>query len=368
VRARLIIFVGLVQSVLILGHFFIYETWVDLWGPRGSGLLALRVALGVLCFSFVAATALAFRFSNAFVRGFYRLAATWLGLLNFLIWAACLSWVTYGLGRLAGWRAGGRPVVLSFLLLALVAVVYGLVNAQRIQTKRLSLRLPNLPAAWRGRIAALVSDLHLGNVHDDAFSRRIVRLLSRERPNIVFIAGDLYDGARANLRRLVEPWSALVAPDGAYFVGGNHEEFSRDANYLEAVESAGIRVLNNEKVVVDGMQIVGVHHQATTSGRRFEAILRETKLDPNCASILLVHSPHRLQIAEGAGISLQLSGHTHRGQMVPVRWIVERIFGPFAYGLHRFGRMMVYTSSGAGTWGPPMRVGTNSEIVLIRFE
>ena len=80
------------------------------------------------------------------------------------------------------------------------------------------------------------------------------------------------------------------------------------------------------------------------------------------------HAPHRLEIPERAGISLQLSGHTHHGQMIPFTWIVDRIFGPFAYGLHRFGNMMVYTSCGAGTWGPPMRVGPDPEIVVLRFE
>ncbi len=367
-RAQLVIFIGIVQSILILGHFIIYETWVHLWGPRGSALLALRVALGVLCFTFVAATALAFWFSNAFVRGFYRIAATWLGFLNFFVWAACFSWVFYGLSSLAGWRTSGRPMVLGFFSLAALVGVYGVVNAERIRINRVTVRLPNLPESWRGRIAALASDLHLGNIHDYAFSQRIARLLSREQPTAVFIAGDFYDGPRVDFQPLAAPWSQLSPPLGIYFIDGNHEEFTREAKYLDAIESAGIRVLSNEKVVVDGMQVIGVQYRAMASPRRFESILRGMDIDENRASILLAHSPDRLQVAERAGISLQLSGHTHRGQILPVRWIVERIFGPYAYGLHRFGRMMVYTSSGAGTWGPPMRVGTNSEIVLIRFE
>ena len=104
------------------------------------------------------------------------------------------------------------------------------------------------------------------------------------------------------------------------------------------------------------------------SPNRFESILGSLAIDSNRASILLSHAPHHLEIPERAGISLQLSGHTHHGQMVPSSWIVERIFGPYAYGLHAFGNMMVYTSCGAGTWGPPMRVGTDPEVVLIRFE
>jgi predicted MPP superfamily phosphohydrolase len=82
---------------------------------------------------------------------------------------------------------------------------------------------------------------------------------------------------------------------------------------------------------------------------------------------LLSQSPRALSIAEDAGISLQLSGHTHRGQIFPFTWFTKRIFGDYTYGLKRFGELMVYTSSGAGTWGPPLRVGTQPEIVLIQF-
>jgi uncharacterized protein len=160
----------------------------------------------------------------------------------------------------------------------------------------------------------------------------------------------------------------LNAPLGAYFVAGNHEEFTDPAKYLDAVRGAGIRVLHNEKVIIDGMQFVGVDYRASARPRRFESILRDAALDSNRASILLSHAPHQLEVAERAGVSLQLSGHTHRGQMIPFRWMVERIFGPYAYGLHRFGKMMVYTSCGAGTWGPPLRVGTDPEIVLIVFD
>jgi predicted MPP superfamily phosphohydrolase len=91
-------------------------------------------------------------------------------------------------------------------------------------------------------------------------------------------------------------------------------------------------------------------------------------LDPTVASILLVHNPNRLPVAAEAGISLQLSGHTHLGQFHPFTAIVRRMYGKFAHGLHAFGDLLVYTSSGAGTWGPPMRLGSNPEIVLIQFE
>lgn len=129
-----------------------------------------------------------------------------------------------------------------------------------------------------------------------------------------------------------------------------------------------MRVLKGEKVLLDGMQIVGVYDHDLANAERLRWILQSVALDRSGPSILLAHTPSRLAVAEEAGISLQLSGHTHRGQLFPFTWLTRRIFGDYTYGLQRLGELMVYTSSGAGTWGPPLRVGTQPELVLIRFE
>jgi len=368
VRRRLPVVIAVIQAILFLGHAAVYVTWLKLWGVPGEpALLALRITLAALSVSFVTASILAFRSSNWFVRVFYGLAATWLGFLNFLGCAAALAWIFYGIAWLSGWRSSGPVIVATLFGLALLVGFYGILNGARIRIRRVDVNLPNLPESWRGRSAAFVSDLHLGHIRGVRFCRRIVEMTAALAPDIVFIGGDLYDGTRADPKRLAEPWSELRAPFGTYLIAGNHEEFAGRAS-LKAAENAGIRVLNDRKVVIDGMQIVGVDYHASASARRFELILHGMELDRGCASILVSHSPHRLAVAEQAGISLQLSGHTHRGQLLPSRWIVERIFGPYAYGLRAFGKMMVYTSSGAGTWGPPMRVGTHSEIVLIHFD
>lgn len=366
-RRRLPYFIAIVQAILFLGHFVVYETWIWLWGtPSPTALLSLQVVLAVLSVSFVTASALAFRFSNVIVRTFYRIAAAWLGFLNFLVCASFVAWLLFGISRLAGWRSGGPIIVETLFGLAILTGIYGMLNASRLRIRRVSVNLPNLPESWRERTAAFISDLHLGHIRNFGFSRRLVEKLATLAPDIIFIGGDLYDGTHVDAKRVVEPWSRQPSPLGTYLIAGNHEIFAGRAS-LRAAESAGIRVLNDEKVVVDGLQIVGVDYHASTSANRFTLMLHRLNIDPNSPSILLTHSPHRLAVAERAGISLQLSGHTHRGQLLPVRWIVERIFGPYAYGLHPFGKMMVYTSSGVGTWGPPMRVGTHSEIVLISF-
>jgi predicted MPP superfamily phosphohydrolase len=129
-----------------------------------------------------------------------------------------------------------------------------------------------------------------------------------------------------------------------------------------------MKVLNNQKVTVDGLHIAGVPFGDSTSPIRLRATLEGMHLDPGEASILLNHMPSRLPIVERAGVSLQLSGHTHGGQLFPFNLPTRRVFGRFTWGLHKFGNLQVYTSTGAGTWGPPMRVGTHPEIVLLTFE
>lgn len=367
-RTQIAVFVGVVQSILFLTHWFIYDTWTAFRAqPDPPGISGLQIAAALLSISFVAASLLAFRKYNPFTRTFYKIAAAWLGAVNFLFLAACACWAILVAASLGGFHIERRAIAAVFFSLAILTSVYGILNARWVREKRITVRLPNLPPSWRGRVAALVSDVHLGHVNGVAFLRRIVARLVHLQPDVVFITGDLYDGTKVDATEMAAAWKDCSPPSGAYFVTGNHEEFSDPSRYLNAVRHSGMRLLANEKVIVDGLQIVGVNHHDTTSAARFRAALEHAEIDREKPSVLLSHSPHGLAIPEAAGISLQLSGHTHGGQIFPFTWFTRRIFGAYTYGLKRFGEMLVYTTFGAGTWGPPMRVGTRPEIVLIKF-
>jgi predicted MPP superfamily phosphohydrolase len=368
-RSRLPIAISIIQAFLFLVHIALYATWSFFWGiPDFSHALELRVALAILSVSFVAASLLAHQFFNLLVRAVYIVASVWLGLVNFLFLAAGACWIVYGVPLLFGVQLERHFLATVFLFLGLFAGVCAIVNASWTRVVRVSVKLPNLPESWRGRTAAVVSDLHLGHVRNAGFLRRIVRKLTELRPDVLFIPGDLFDGTAVDLARLAKPWSEFSAPLGSYFITGNHEQFTSPSKYLDSVRESGIRVLENEKIVLDGLQIVGVHYRDSSNVERFRSILRRAALDSDVASVLLVHNPNRLPVAAEAGISLQISGHTHLGQFFPWTAVVSRLYGPYAYGLNRFGELAVYTSCGAGTWGPPMRLGSNPEIVLIHFE
>lgn len=361
--------IAVVQSILLLAHWFLYETWIAFHPSLSPTTQAiLRVVFLFAAVSFVVASLLAWQYFNRTVRAFYVISAVWVGLMSFCLFAAASCWILLGLARLSGLQVARSHIADGLFAGALLVGLYGVVNAARLRVNRVTVKLPNLPEQWRGRVAALVSDTHLGHVRNLGFMRRIVARLNHLHPDVVLIAGDMYDGTVVNAGALAEPWSALSAPHGAFFVTGNHEEFTSRDKYLDAISKAGVRVLNNEKVDLEGLQLVGVHYRETIDPGQYRAILRGTSIAPERPSVLLVHAPHRLAIAEEAGISLQLCGHTHGGQFPPASWIASRVYGAYVHGLHRFGRMLVFTNWGAGTWGPPLRVGTNPEIVLFTFE
>jgi predicted MPP superfamily phosphohydrolase len=361
----------IVQGILFAANLFIVHTWIAFFpGLAPVAVQALRIGVLALSFSFVAGALLNFRHSNRFVSIFYTLACTWLGFVNYFFLAACLTWPLWYLMRALG-KAGPleRPILAGSLAVVAICVgVYGLINARRIRERFIKVELPGLPEQWRGRRAVMMSDLHLGNINKAGFCRKVVRLVERHKPDVVFIPGDLYDGSTAKLDWLIAPLKELKPQFGIFFSTGNHEEFHDPGDYLKAIRAAGIHVLANERVNVDGLHIIGISYHEATFPMRMRTRLAKLKPEPGQPSILLNHAPVRMPIVEEAGIALQLSGHTHGGQLFPYTWLTERVFGPFTHGLHKFGKLQVYTSTGAGTWGPPMRVGSNPEIVVMEFD
>jgi predicted MPP superfamily phosphohydrolase len=369
VRARFPAFIAVVQSLLFAGHLLVYATLVSFWRPLdANSLLTLRVAAFLVSISFVSASLLAYRNGSLVARIFYIFAAVWLGVLTYLVLASLLIWLTAAVCAVTGVPLARDELLAVLWGVALLVSSFGILNAAAVRVRRVSIGLANLPPQWRGRSAVLVSDLHLGHVRNVVFARRIIKRVAALRPDLVLLPGDVFDGTAADLQSLAQPWSTLSVPHGIYYVTGNHEEFSDRSKYVDALRRAGVIVLQGEKRDVDGLQIVGVHYREAFHAQQLQSILQQLQLDRSAASILLMHDPQHLAAAQSAGITLQVSGHTHRGQYFPFTLIVKRIYHQFSFGLHKFGDMLVYTSCGAGTWGPPLRVGTTPEIVLIHFD
>jgi len=362
----LLALVALYQTLNTFVHLAVYDGLrdaFDLHGPVLGGIFL------VLSFTYSSAIFFAFRFSNRLVSWYYRFAAYWLGLVMFLFAGSFLFFIVeevlYFFNIYTPASAVGAICFGLFFLLYL----YAYWNSGRHAVTTVKLALPGLPAEWKGRRGVFVSDIHLGDVRGERFAAKIADTIKNLHPDVVFIGGDLFDGEKCNPEDLPDPLQALHVPKGIYFVSGNHEyRLKSVGGAFRAIADLGIHRLHNEKVDLGGIDIVGVDYKDTHHRDDFERILRDVKIDPDRPTILLKHVPDHLDIAEKAGVNAGFFGHTHHGQIFPLQYLTRRAYKGFDYGFKSLGKMEVYTSSGVGTWGPPLRLGARAEIVLIEFQ
>lgn len=354
-----------IQGILILVHFVVYRALTQLYGSGSN-----NVSFWIFCFlafSFTASSLLTHYFNNFFTRFFYHSASIWLGFLFYLSLAAIVyflvSFVYVTLGRNLDLTSFGQGLV----AVALVVSVYGLVNANVIGATYYAVVLKNLPSVWQNKKIVWVSDIHLGQIRSKSFSEKIVQAINQENPELVVIGGDVFDGDKTNLNKQMESFSKIKSVQGTYFITGNHEEFSDKRQFLEAIKKVGIKVLNNEVVDLAGLNLLGVDYQESTNRKKYQEVLGMLNYNRNQPTILLKHVPDELGTAEAQGIDLQISGHAHLAQIWPLSILTRLVYGKYDYGLHDFGQMQVITSSGVGTWGPPLKVGSKPEIVVIKL-
>jgi predicted MPP superfamily phosphohydrolase len=240
---------------------------------------------------------------------------------------------------------------------------YGVLRGPRL--KAVTVPLAKLPATADGYRIAVVSDIHLGPILGRAHTQRIVETINAARPDLVAIVGDLVDGSVAELGPAAEPLARLSARHGSYFVSGNHEYFSGAEQWMDYVRELGVHTLENARVELSGFDLAGVNditganHHAPPD---YDKALGDR--DPARAAVLLAHQPVMIHEAVRHGVDLQLSGHTHGGQLWPGNYLAA-LANPTVAGLERYGDTQLYVTRGAGAWGPPVRVGAPSDITIV---
>ncbi|WP_107644934.1 metallophosphoesterase, partial [Streptomyces sp. Ru87] len=235
-------------------------------------------------------------------------------------------------------------------------------------TKRVTVPLAKLPRSAHGFRVAVVSDIHLGPVLGRSHTRRIVEAINRTQPDLVAIVGDLVDGSVEDLGPAAEPLAGLRSRHGSYFVTGNHEYFSGAGQWVDFVRELGVHPLENARVELPGFDLAGVNDISAEGegpagqGPDYDRALGDR--DRSRASVLLAHQPVMVHAAADHGVDLQLSGHTHGGQLWPGPYLAA-LANPTVAGLERYGDTQLYVTRGAGAWGPPVRVGAESDITVV---
>ncbi|MGW0395130.1 metallophosphoesterase [Streptomyces sp. NPDC003042] len=242
---------------------------------------------------------------------------------------------------------------------------YGVLRGPRV--KRVQVPLARLPRAAHGFRIAVVSDVHLGPVLGRAHAQRVVDAVNRTQPDLIAIVGDLVDGDVRDLGPAAEPLRGLRSRHGSFFVTGNHEYFSGAQQWVDHVRELGLTPLENARRELPHFDLAGVNDIAGEKeghGPDFQAALGDR--DRARTSVLLAHQPVVIDDAVRHGVDLQLSGHTHGGQLWPGKYLAE-LANPTVAGLERYGDTQLYVSRGAGAWGPPVRVGAPSDITVVEL-
>ena len=264
----------------------------------------------------------------------------------------------------------GFGLFAAYALFIILVVVGGHYNAVRPTVRSYDLSLPGGNVGRTVRIA-LVSDIHAGLMVNNHWLHRIVNTINKTEPDVVLMAGDIVDGSvtHAQEERLSQVMAGLSAPLGVYAVLGNHEYYTDTEEVVPAIESGGVKVLLDEALTIDGLFTLAgrkdIQAERSGQGRKpLETILEGTADD--LAVIVMDHTPVNLNEATEAGVALQVSGHTHRGQLFPFNVVTDMIFEQ-DWGFLRKKGSLFYVSCGVGTWGPPIRTSSRPEVVLFNI-
>lgn len=368
---------SVVLSLLILLHVYI---GARLMPDMGLGFLGFAIGIVLLALSTVLVPV--GLLSSSLRRRRWSDGLAWVGLLAMGLFSSLivitfvrdivlLALLAVGQAHadFTHWSAVAVP------LLALAVTFIGFVNARRLaRVKRVDVPIANLPAELHGYSIAQISDIHVGPTIRRPYLNAIVNRVNALKADAIAVTGDLVDGSVQRLSLHTQPLARLSAPDGAFFVTGNHEYYSGAEEWIAEVRRLGLTVLLNQHVVrqrgaarvlIAGVPDFTAHHFVPSHRSNPQAAAAGAPEEVD-VKILLAHQPRTAPAAAEAGFDLQLSGHTHGGQFFPWNLFVP-LQQPFVAGLHRVRDLWVYTSRGTGYWGPPKRFGAPSEITLVRL-
>lgn len=323
-------------------------------------------------------------FANRHFPSLWREAAlwvgfTWMGLAFFLFVTLLAAEIPRLAFRMLAPADPLRRLFLSRSVTACVAVVgvgmgvFSFLNAARDPALlKIRITLPHLPKSLSGTTIVQISDIHVGGIIRRGFVKEVVRRVNELHPDLVAITGDLVDGSASRDGHTIDPIGDLKAKHGVYFVTGNHEYYAGVEEWLARLKGLGVRVLQNERIPIgsdkEGFDLAGVNDPTARwyGGNGPDVALALRGRDPSRGVVLLAHNPREIFDAAKQGVGLELSGHTHGGQIWPFSFLVK-FRHPHLAGLYGEGNTQLYVNAGTGFWGPPMRFGTRSEITLIEL-
>jgi uncharacterized protein len=376
---QFIVFFSIVFVIYTLANTYIFFKGYNVLQCQKENKILYTIFFIVLAGAFIVAKFLESRHSSIFTDFLNIIGGFWMGFMLYAIMFLLISDIIFVVLRVTGLLESGNILTYrrwAFLVtsgISIILIISGFINAVIPVVKEYNITIDK-PADGINKLrVAAVSDIHLGSIIRKRSIKKLSGMLEKMHPDVIFLLGDIVDGELGPVLRgdLLKYFKVPETADGLYAITGNHEFIGGAKRTIPYIESKGIRVLKDEVVILPGgIQVIG---RLDRDSRRFynqeRLPLEELMKGINHSKpiILLDHQPFHLDETAKYGIDLQLSGHTHNGQLWPINYLTRKIY-ELSYGYKKKGNSQIIVSSGFGLWGPRIRLGSRSEVLLINIE
>lgn len=363
-----IIVILVAQSLLFFIHYVFYRYGIQIFPRLARHSFAYGTILTFLSISFLVSMILVRYAENKLTQMFYHGASIWIGTVLWVLIALLIARAAQFFIPNTSYTYLLIPQLL--LISAFFVSAYGLYHGRDTKIVQKDITISNLPREWDGKRAAFIADTHYGNIRTVRYAQEDARIIQSLKPDILLVSGDFFDGPQKDFNALAKPYTEINPPLGKYIISGNHESYAGLIETNRALAAAGFTLLDSQHLTVKGVEFTGVPYTTNTESAiddETTARAAATTAPAQTPRILLKHVPIATDIMKDAEITFAFFGHTHRGQMWPFSLITKKIYKEHAYGFTQKGNTLFYTTSGVGSWGPPQRIGTDSEVLVVTF-
>ncbi|HAQ19854.1 MAG TPA: metallophosphoesterase [Prolixibacteraceae bacterium] len=372
-----LIFFSIVMLIYTSANYYLYVRGLQVFSISQPAKKWYIFIFWTVAFLFIAGSVLERTATSAFSEWVYRIGSFWIAYMLYLGMAVVLIDIVRIFNYFIHFLPSFTEVMKFRMGLVVVSVVSLIVIASHINA--LWINVKEIPLTIHKKVSGssevkvlMVSDLHLGALIGERRENRLLKIIQKQKPDLVLLCGDLVDGEiapvlRKNLGRHIQE---IKTPLGVYAITGNHEYIGGIEKTLPYLKSINIRMLLDEVITLpNGIQLVGRNDHSSGRGANAPKLLAEliAGTDHEKPIIVMNHQPFNLQEAADTKVDLHLSGHTHNGQLWPVNYLTEAIF-ELSWGYLKKGDTHFYVSSGFGTWGPSVRVGNRPEVVVFKLK
>jgi uncharacterized protein len=352
--------------IFVIGLFtaFIYAKSFQV----SSSLMKLFLvfgALGPIIFVFTLAMGRTVT-ANPFTNAIYTVLMSLGGIIFYLFLGAVLLSIALLIALISKTKL---PLWISWSIagISLALGLFGLIQAHMIKVVEYSVTLPNAPASWNGKTGLLVADTQYNQINNNRAAIKQANKILEINPDFVLHAGDFYDGVALDTTFITSQWKRITDQIPVFYTPGNHEKYGDYEAFIKSVNLANITVLADAKTEYEGVQIAGISYRGKNEISDATTAISSFELDRAKPTIVISHPPtFQVPMVED-GVDLLVAGHTHNGQFWPINYLVKSIYGKYSHGIATDGVLTTITTSGVGTWGPPLRLFNTPELVLIRF-